>query len=116
MSIRGWRRHENAPDVAVRYIDGDGRLFHEQYVQDVEPIIEQNTALRNYNGGWAPDRSKRKVGTLPVTIVWDKIREWQAKGELPAHGTPGFSKELNRKLVELLKDRDYSKFRTVDRV
>ena len=116
MSIRGWRRHEQAPDVALRFVDGEGKLIHRQFVQDVEPAIDANTRERNETNGWAPDRQSRKVGSVPVSIVWDKIREWQNKGELPARTDPLFSALLNRKLVEMLRDRDYSKFRTTDRV
>jgi hypothetical protein len=116
MNIRGWRRHDNAPDVAVRFVDADGTKFHQQYVQDIEPIVDANTRERNETGGWAIDRSKRKVGSVPVSVVWDKIREWQRRGELPPHGNPLFSSMLNQKLVEMLRDRDYAKFRTVDRV
>ena len=37
-------------------------------------------------------------------------------GELPPHDNPLFSPMLNEKLKELLKDRDYSKFRTTENV
>jgi len=116
MSIRGWRRHEQAADVATRFVDGEGKTFHRQFVQDVEPLVDQNTRIRNETNGWSADRSKRKVGSVPVTIVWDKMREWERKGLLPAPGTPGYGHTLNRLLVDLLRDRDYSKFRTTEHV
>lgn len=117
MSIRGWRRHGNAPDVAVRFLDGDGRMeAFQQYVQDVAPAIEHNTRVRNETDGWLPDRSARKVGSIPATIVWDNIRYWQARGELPPYGDPQYSRALNDKLKELLRNRDYAKFRTTERV
>lgn len=116
MSIRGWRRHGQAPDVAVRFVDGDGTLFHQQYVQDIAPAIDENTRIRNETNGWSADRSKRKVGSIPVSIVWDKVREWQARGELPPRDNPLFGHMLNEKLKDLLRDRDYAKFRTTERV
>ena len=117
MSLRDWRRHANAPDVSVRFVDGEGTRFYKQYVQhDVEPLLDHNTRVRNDTNGFLPDRSARKVGSIPVTVVWDKVREWQRMGELPPHDNPLFSPMLNEKLKELLKDRDYSKFRTTENV
>lgn len=117
MRLRDWRRHSNAPDVATRFVDGDGTTFARQFVQrDIEPLIDENTRVRNETNGWTPNRQSRKVGSIPVTVVWDKVREWQRMGELPPHGNPLFSPMLNEKLKELLKDRDYSKFRTTENV
>lgn len=116
MSVFGWHRHGNAPDVAMRYIDGDGKLIHTQFHQDVEPLIEENTRERNETGGWSEDRSRRKIGSIPVSIVWEKEREWEAKGLLPARTDSMYGHALNHLLVELLRDRDYEKFRTVERV
>jgi len=116
MSIRGWRVHEQGPDIRTRFVDGDGTKFHRQFVQDVQPAIDENARVRNETNGWSADRSKRKVGSLPVTIVWDKIREWERQGLLPAPGSPEYGHTLNRLLVNLLRDRDYSKFRTTEHV
>lgn len=116
MSVRAWRVHEQGPDVRTRYVDGEGRLFHRQFVQDVQPAVDANTRERNETNGWSADRSKRKIGSLPVTIVWDKIREWERKGLLPPPGSPLYGNTLNRLLVDMLRDRDYSKFRTTERV
>lgn len=116
MSIRGWRIHDQAPDVRTRFVDGDGTTFHRQFVQDVEPAIDANTRERNETNGWSPDRQKRKVGSIPVSIVWEKQREWERKGLLPKPGDPLYGYTLNRLLKDLLRDRDYAKFRTTERV
>ena len=110
-----WDRHHQYDDVAVRVVDGDGHKFHQQFVQDIQPAIDHNTAVRNETNGWLPDRSARKVGSIPVTIVHDKIREWTINGELVL-GDPSYSSRLNMLLKDLLRDRDYSKFRTTERV
>lgn len=110
-----WKRHTQWDDVAERYVDGEGSLYHRHFVQDVEPAIDHSTQVRNDTNGWLPDRSARKVGSIPVTIVWDKIREWEAQGEL-VRGDPGYSMRLNHLLKNLLRDRDYSKFRTTENV
>jgi hypothetical protein len=109
-----WKRHAQWGDVAERIVDDEGTKFHRQFVQDVAPVIDQNTRIRNETNGRVA--GGRKLGSIPVTIVWDKIREWQSEGSLPPHGNPFFSSMLNEKLKDLLKDRDYSKFRTVDNV
>lgn len=116
MSIRGWRTHEQGADIKTRFVDGEGTKFHRQFVQDVEPLVDENTRIRNETNGWSADRSRRKIGSVPVTIVWSKIREWEAKGLLPPAGSPNYGHTLNRLLVEMLRDSDYSKFRTTERV
>lgn len=111
-----WRKSTLGDDIFERTIDGEGYTFHRQYTQDAQPLIDHNTAVRNETGGWNADRTARKVGSVPVTIVYDKIREWTAQGKLPARTDPAYSHTLNRLLVDLLRDRDYAKFRTTDRV
>ena len=113
--LNRWERHYQAPDVAVRRVDGEGYKFHRQYVQDVEPAIDENTRVRNETNGWLPDRSARKVGSIPVTIVHDWIRQWTLEGRL-VMGDPTYSSRLNQLLKEKLKDRDFAKFRTTEHV
>lgn len=110
-----WHKHYQWDDVVLRRLDGDGYQWHTQYRQDVEPCIDHNTKVRNETNGWLPDRSARKVGSIPVTVVYDKIREWERTGELK-RGEAGYGMRLNQKLKELLKDRDYAKFRTTEKV
>lgn len=110
-----WEKHDQWDDVATRLVDGDGMKFHRQYVQDVQPGIDHNTQVRNETNGWLPDRSARKCGSIPVTIVYDKIREWHADGRLQ-RGDPSYSLQLNELLKDMLRDRDYSKFRTTEKI
>lgn len=109
-------RHWQWADVGVRVFDGDGNLFHRQYTQDVEPAIDANTRVRNETNGWNADRTVRKVGSIPVTVVYDKIREWHREGRLPDRGHPMYSRVLNDLLKDMLRDRDYAKFRTTENV
>lgn len=110
-----WQKSSVAPDVMMRFIDGDGYKFHRQYTQDAEPLIDHNTRVRNETNGWLPDRSARKVGSIPVTIVHDKIAQWERDGRLK-RGDPAYGQALNGLLKEMLRDRDYAKFRTTDHV
>ena len=113
--LNRWHQIGHFHDVAERALDGDGKKIHRQFVQDVEPAIDHNTKVRNETNGWLPDRSARKVGSIPVTLVHDWIRDWTAKGEL-VMGDPSYGQRLNHLLKEKLKDRDFAKFRTTDHV
>lgn len=52
--------HYSAPD-------GEGGLLVRS-VQNVEPIIEHNKALKTANDGYTPDRSMRRVATIPLNV------------------------------------------------
>ena len=110
-----WHRNHQWGDVAERIVDDEGGKFHRQLVQDVAPAIDHNTKVRNDTNGWLPDRSARKVGSIPVTIVHDKIRQWEKEGRLKA-GDPDYGLRLNNLLKDMLRDRDYAKFRTTENV
>lgn len=105
-----WQRRWDG--VGVRIVDDDGMKYHRQFVQDVEPIINNNTRIRNETNGKVGEG--RRVGSIPTTIVYDKIREWTAQGRLDPNA-PTYSLKLNNLLKELLRDRDYAKFRTTDK-
>lgn len=112
-----WHRHHQWGDVAQRIVDDEGYTFHRQFVQNVEPIIDANTRIRNEANGRvaASETGARKVGSIPVTIVYDKIRKWHAEGRLD-RADPGYSMRLNELLKNMLRDRDYAKFRTTEHV
>jgi len=108
-----WQRHHQFHDVAERIVDDEGTKFHRHWVQDVEPIIDANTRVRNETNGIEPGR--RKIGSIPTSIAYDWIRKWIAQGVLDPQD-PTYSMRLNELLKEKLKDRDFAKFRTTDHV
>lgn len=107
-----WHRHPNLPDVAVRYLDGfDGdNNFARQKVQDIEPIINDNTRERNETQGWNSKRTGRKAASIPATVYYDWIAEWQKKGLLDMKD-PDFSRKANDLCLKRVRDSDYGKFR-----
>lgn len=108
-----WHQHPNFDDVKVRYRDGIGNdtEFYREKVQDIAPAIAANTIERNETGGWTRERTMRKAASIPVTIYYDWIVEWQRKGDLPDMTHPDFHSMVNRLCVQRVKDGDYSKFR-----
>lgn len=87
------------PGMARRFVDGEGRLFHVEKVQDVEPILERNKALRNAGDGFNADRSGRRIASIPM-VVWLK---WLAEGLDPRDHAA-----IRRKL----RDPDWAYLRT----
>ncbi|MGB0855085.1 MAG: hypothetical protein ACPGSI_17440 [Pikeienuella sp.] len=110
-----WRRSALGPDVFERKIDGEGSLYHTQYTQDAQSIIDLNTKIRNETNGFSADRRARKVGSIPVTVVYEKIRKWTQEGRLDQKD-PAYGHRLNKLLKDLLRDPDYSKFRSTENV
>ena len=45
-------------------------------VQDVEPILEHNKRLYTMNDGYSPDRTLRRVASIPNTV----IEQWMKEG------------------------------------
>ena len=73
--------------------------------EDVEPIIDHATAIRNNtDNGFSKSRDFRKIGSVPLII----IDQWMQDGFNPFRTDPWTSKEIKRRLNE------FSKFRTVD--
>jgi len=104
-----WKPHSNLDGVFERYIPGDGNKFHRQKVQDVAPILEHNTRVRNETNG----RTKgggRMVASIPATVYYDWIAEWTRKGLIG----PGNMSGVNDLLIKRIRDRDFSKFRMTD--
>lgn len=115
-SMEQWRPHATLPGVMERYIadDAEGKI-HRQKVQDVAPAIAEAARVRNDTGGWSADRHRRQIGEIPATIVYDKITQWHREGRL-IMGSPDYGMRLNELLKELLRDRDYAKFRTAENI
>jgi hypothetical protein len=51
----------------------DGRL-HVRYVEDVEPIMDDLSALRGTNG-FSKSRNWRKIGSIPAIMIEKELRE-----------------------------------------
>lgn len=102
-----WEAHPNLDGVAQRYFEGEGATFHRQKVQDVEPILKRNAAMATEDG-FSEDRRIRRVASIPATVFYDWIAEWQREGKL----APGHMDDLNDLIRKRLRDSDFSKFRT----
>lgn len=70
--------------------------------QDVEPILEHNKALVQDGDGYSPDRTFRRVASIPNVIVEQWMRE----------GINIFRKEDWPKVQRRLNDREWSHLRT----
>lgn len=106
MTWETWHPHPTIPGVGQRYFLGEGETFHRQTVEDVEPILKRNAAGRT-GDGFSADRSRRHVATIPATVFYDWIAEWQREGRI----APGHMSGLNDLIRERLRDRDWRKLR-----
>lgn len=104
-----WTQHPNHPDAAVRYFEQDGKL-HREVRQNVDPLLDQNRRLSNETGGWTQNRTMRKAASIPATLYYAWIVEWQRKGDLPDMTHPEFEKMANALCLKRVKSGDYSRF------
>lgn len=106
-------KHTGFDDIKEIHLDGHhgDNEIRRVLQQDIEPIVDANTRERNETGGWNRERTMQKVGSIPATVYYDWIAEWQRQGKI-ALGDPNFSREVNRLCAARLRDSDYSKFRT----
>ena len=105
--MNGWTQSAHL-GVAERYFDQDGRLVRQQ-VEDVEPLIENATRVRNETNGDTP-LGMRQIGSVPRSIWKEWEKEWTRQG-LVGPGIPCVRNELAK---AKLRDREFSKFRTTD--
>lgn len=106
-----WEWHPTLPGVVQKFHEGfdSETTFVRQKVQDIAPIIDANTETRN-NGNGRTSGGGRKIGSIPATLYYDWVAEWERKGLIG----PGNMEPLNGLLIARLRDRDYSKFRSTD--
>lgn len=54
--------------------------------QDVEPILDNNKRLQNWNDGYSPSRELRRVASIPLVVVDDLIKRgiWNDKKKMRA--------------------------------
>lgn len=82
------------------YVDEKGNVI-KKVSEDVEPIIEQAKAIRNNtDNGFSPERNLRHIGTIPLIILDQWIREG-----VDLRDSKAVKKRLN----------EFNKFRTVDK-
>lgn len=55
-------------DVQTHVFDQDGKLVVNR-VQDVEPVLEHNRALRLHDDGYSPSREMKRVASIPMIVV-----------------------------------------------
>jgi len=96
--------------VSEAFIGTDKGVVHKRQV-NTTPILENNKKLYNQNDGYSPDKSLKRISTIPTLIleIWTKeYHKDQNKGnwfELP--------KEVQQKILrEKLNSSDYRYFRT----
>ena len=94
-------------ETRLTFDRGEGLIVAET-VQDVEPILERNKALRSQ-----PQKSDwgRHVATIPNVILVKWLNEEYARGNV---GLRIFSKEFDALIAKKLNDPDW-KFLRVDR-
>ncbi len=105
-----WEQHPNFADARVRYHLDDGHVVR-QVQQDAEPVLEANRRLSNETGGWNRDRTMKKVASVPATVFYSWVVEWQYKGLLPDMTHPEFQRMANDLCLKRVRDSDYSGFR-----
>jgi hypothetical protein len=105
-----WQAHPNLEDAKVRYHWDDGHLVR-QVQQDAEPLLDANQRERNDTQGWNATRTMKKVASIPASLYYDWVVEWQMKGLLPEMWHPEFSKRANELCRQRVRDSDWSGFR-----
>lgn len=79
--------------------DNDG-LIHRIKTQDVEPVLEEVKAKRDFNNGYSKSRNSRHLASIPMTIWFDWLQQY---------GKSFYQDEVL--LRRLLRDAGYAKFR-----
>jgi hypothetical protein len=104
-----WHDHPSIPGVKVRYHWDDGELVRETW-QDAEPGMEAVKAARETNG-WNGAKTMRKAASVPATLYYDWIVDWQRKGLLPDMHHPEFQRRANDLTLKKVRDSDYRAFK-----
>lgn len=70
--------------------------------QDVAPILKSNANWRSWSDGYNSDKSMRRVARIPLIMI-EKIKK--------EHGFDPLHNDNAERLLQLLDDPEYSKFR-----
>lgn len=106
-----WR--SNGDGTFSRWLEGAGSdtTIARETVQDVEPILARNKRIRNDRNGRTVGGG-RLLGSVPNVVIQQWIKEWTAKGLIG----PGNMDALNSLIANRLRDGDWQKLRTVDKI
>lgn len=85
-------------DLYLHYDDRTGDVVGWENRQDVGAVLENNKANATHNDGFSPDRSLRRVASIP-TIV---IEKWRRE-----YGVDVMNPEHMPKVMALLRDPDW---------
>lgn len=92
------------PGLYQRYAGDDGEKFYAEKVQDVEPILRRNRALRNHDDGFNASRDGRRIASIPMIVHMKWLQEGFDCTD------PANEKELRRRL----NSSEWSALRTSD--
>lgn len=82
--------------------EADGSIHAEAHA-DVEPILDNNKAMATHNDGYTPDRSMRRVASIPMIV----LHKWQVE-----EGWDPFDPANQDKLAAKLDSSEYAYLRT----
>ena len=101
-----YKKYFEEPHTEEFFDHATGKFYIRRTV-DVEPILEDNNALKNNgNDGYGHSRQWRKIGSIPNVVVEKILRE---HGVNILDGSPEAEKYIKKFL------NNNTKFRTVDR-
>lgn len=85
---------------SAKFVDG---LWVARSEAEVDPILDRNKAMAAHNDGYSPDKTFRRVATLPFALIqyWKEVEGWDA-----------MDADNHDKLVKVLNDPEYSWLRT----
>lgn len=94
--------------ISQEFYDRDTDTLRIQHVEDVEPLLDENAAIRNSGmNGFSPSRNWRKIGSIPCVVVEKILRE---HGVNIMDGSPEAQKYVRRFL------ENNKKLMTVDKI
>ncbi len=103
------RNRRGEVHTRFHYDDNGDRIIIERF-QDVEPIFKNNNEMKLVDDGYTQDRSMRRVARIP-NVIYEKI----LKGDPGKNnGWDMLAAENGERLLQLLDDPDYAKFRTAE--
>lgn len=96
--------HDQHRGLTINYVGhGDG-TFSLEYVQDVEPLLDENKAKQSAGREYyARDKDMWKVASVPVTVQYEWIRRY---------GVDPLKPENEKLLARLLNDPEWRYLRT----
>lgn len=91
--------------VEHRILKDEAGVCHDVATQENDPTLDRNRAMATHNDGYTPDRTMRRVASIPLTLVlkWKLEEGWDAFNPHHAH-----------KLAQKLNDPQYLYLRTAD--